>query len=121
MPKENWKWYGNAGHFIGGHECSFHLCTEIGDVLISTVGEWRPRGEMEKAILELGGRRNSFYETMVFHFRSRCDCGCEKPTDLFSEMEVVRYKLAATATAGHMRLCKKWDKRRGKKKWKKRK
>jgi len=38
-PKDEWEWFGHAGHFICGHMCRFHLCTRVGGYLISTVGE----------------------------------------------------------------------------------
>ena len=42
IEEKEWKWYGNAGHFIGSNSCRFHLCTEIGDFLVSTVGDYFP-------------------------------------------------------------------------------
>lgn len=48
IPKADWRWYGSAGHFICGHDCRFHLCTEIGEYLVSTVGElWPARAVRE--------------------------------------------------------------------------
>lgn len=38
----NWKWFGNAGHFICGSNCRFHMCTQVGDYLVSTVGQLWP-------------------------------------------------------------------------------
>lgn len=35
-------WFGNAGHFICGHWCRFHLTTQVGDFLVSTVGQYWP-------------------------------------------------------------------------------
>lgn len=42
IPTQEWKWFGKPGHFIGSHNCRFHLCTQVGDVLVSTVGEYWP-------------------------------------------------------------------------------
>lgn len=42
MRKKDWKWFGNAGHFICGSDCRFHLCTQVGNYLISTVGQYLP-------------------------------------------------------------------------------
>lgn len=39
ISKEKWKWFGSAGHFICAHLCRFHLTTQVGKYLISTVGE----------------------------------------------------------------------------------
>lgn len=44
-----WKWFGSAGHFICGHWCRFHLCTQVGSYLISTIGEYWP----ERAVREI--------------------------------------------------------------------
>ena len=33
------KWFGSPGHFICSFDCRFHLCTQVGDYLVSTVGE----------------------------------------------------------------------------------
>lgn len=39
------RWFGNAAHFIGGHECRFHMATQVGKYLVSTVGElWWSQG-----------------------------------------------------------------------------
>jgi len=44
IPQSEWKWFGNAGHFICSRDCQFHLCTQVGKFLISTVGElWGDR------------------------------------------------------------------------------
>lgn len=40
--KKEWKWFGVAGHFICAHYCRFHMCTQVGEYLISTVGEYIP-------------------------------------------------------------------------------
>ena len=46
MKKE--RWFGHAAHFICGSHCRFHLATQIGRYLISTVGElWPERGSRE--------------------------------------------------------------------------
>ena len=42
IPERDWKWFGHAAHFICGHWCRFHLATQIGDYLVSTVGEYWP-------------------------------------------------------------------------------
>jgi hypothetical protein len=41
-------WFGNVGHFICGHLCRFHMTTQVGKYLVSTVGEmWPDRGSRE--------------------------------------------------------------------------
>lgn len=42
IPESEWKWFGNAGHFICSHWCRFHLCTLVGGYIVSTVGQYWP-------------------------------------------------------------------------------
>jgi hypothetical protein len=42
------KWFGHAAHFICGPWCRFHLATQVGDYLISTVGEYWPEREVRE-------------------------------------------------------------------------
>lgn len=39
VPVSEWRWFGEHGHYILGRWCRFHLCTQIGDYLVSTVGK----------------------------------------------------------------------------------
>ncbi len=84
----DWEWFGNAGHFMCARWCRFHLCTKVGNYLISTVGEYvHPCHGMgndakEAKWLEenypgedIGANRK--YETMVFLAGERCvSVGC---------------------------------------------
>lgn len=98
-PSE-WNWFGHAGHFICGQSCRFHLCTQVGDFLVSTVGEYWPerpvreihadvadpawlranrhlRGdEFDAAYMKRFGYEavgyNRLYETMVFRAGKPC-------------------------------------------------
>lgn len=36
------QWFGHAAHFICGRWCRFHLATQVGRYLVSTVGEYWP-------------------------------------------------------------------------------
>ncbi len=46
--KGDWKWFGNAGHFICANHCRFHMTTQVGPWLVSTVGQyWPERGSRE--------------------------------------------------------------------------
>jgi len=123
IPKKDWRWFGNAGHFIAGQWCRFHLCTQIGSHLISTVGEYvHPRHGKGT---ELGGAHwlkknwpgeeigfNRFYETMVFEVGPPCTaegCNCGLPALASAEeLDFKGYKTAEEATAGHLAMCKKW-------------
>ncbi len=96
LDQSQWKWYGHAGHFICSRWCRFHLCTEVGNFLISTVGEYwpdRPVREIHAQVQDpiwlsenchlkgnsfdaaymsrfgferLGAGEDSIYETLVF-------------------------------------------------------
>lgn len=122
IPESEWKWFGFAGHFICGRWCRFHLCTEVGGYLVSTVGqfvhpmhgkgneqaeaEWlleNPNGQ------EIGYKRH--YETMVFKSGAPCDaegckCGTPLPSD-HTEVEMDGYSEPGEATAGHIAMCRK--------------
>src|SRR5919106_127620 len=42
------KWFGHAAHFICGRWCRFHLATQVGDYLVSTVGEYWPEHDVRE-------------------------------------------------------------------------
>jgi hypothetical protein len=113
IPKAKWKWFGNAAHYCGSNYCRFHLTTEIGKYVISSVGEYRPfnnNGKMEEIDYD------RFYETMVFKVSSHCDmneCGkCMLPIIDGNELDVSAYNTAGDAAKGHMAMCNKWAKKR---------
>lgn len=138
IDRAKWEWFGNAGHFIGGNHCRFHLCTRVGPWCVSTVGQlvWdegaREISAKSKGII-LEGRgdarlydflkRHGFetlgcgpeiFESMVFPAGPPCNakgCGCGQPTDGGEERDMVRYMTAKEATEGHMKLCYRWAKR----------
>jgi hypothetical protein len=129
--KETWQWFGNAGHFICAQWCRFHLCTKVGDYLVSTVGEYVPdegareihaqvrgielegRGDARLAdymkkvgFQEIGFRRT--YETMIFRAGAPCtrpDCNCGLPEINGSKLWMDGYTTAGDATLGHMAAC----------------
>lgn len=133
-----WKWFGHHGHLIVGRDCRFHLCTQVGDYLISTVGEYLPDERVREIIaqsrgVELRGkgdeRRADFlkkigfetigldrtYETMVFRVGDDvCDtpeCGCGMPkVEDWGELDMEGYNSAGDATRGHVAMCEKWAK-----------
>ena len=106
IPKSKWKWYGYAGHFIGGKSCSYHLSTRIGKYLVSTIGDYRPfgkRGERET----LGSDDDSWFETYVF----RCDGESEHGDPIlasWAEIDGERYAVSIEAERGHYRYCEKY-------------
>lgn len=116
-PKD-WKWYGMAGHFICGQWCRFHLCTLVGDTLVSTVGMYVPlhkvTNEREEGKFltenpngeEIGYDR--FYETMTFKAGKPCTtsgCGCGLPRTNGDNIDFAPYKFQADATRGHYEMC----------------
>jgi hypothetical protein len=135
ISKIDWKWFGHAGHFICAQWCRFHLCTLVGNYLVSTVGEYVPdegvreihcdvrgitlkgRGDERLAdymnkvgFQEIGCGRK--YETMVFKAGNPCsvkECHCGLPEISGSELEADGYNEAGAATAGHYAMCEKWS------------
>lgn len=123
VPRSQWKWFGDAGHFICGRWCRFHLCTEIGKYLVSTVGAYvhpskSKGGEMAESKWlaenwpgeDIGCGRK--YETMVFEISGeRCTylpCNCGMPQVVSTEIDFRGYNSPGHAAAGHMELCEKW-------------
>ena len=133
-----WKWFGNAGHFICARWCQFHLTTQVGKWLISTVGQYLPSESMREIFadnrgIELEGkgdaRRNDYtrkigfeeigynrtFETMVFLAGDPCvvdGCNCGLPLIDGSEIDSNGYDTAGDATAGHMAMCEKYAEKR---------
>lgn len=100
---ETWKWYGRPGHFCGSADCRFHLTTQVGPYLVSTVGDYHP---LNKDVpVNLGPNPEDGYETMVFRISGICHCGCGRPQHDGREIEVDWYASALSAEAGHYALC----------------
>jgi hypothetical protein len=130
-PIKDWKWFGNAGHFICASYCQFHLCTLIGDILVSTVGQYLPDSQVRDILAEsrgkplvgkgdhrradwmkkfgykeIGYRRK--FETMAFKSGKPCKakgCNCGLPTIDGSEIGFNAYNDPGAATKGHMEMC----------------
>lgn len=140
---KSWKWFGNAGHFICGQWCRFHLCTVVGGYLVSTVGQYWPERRVREIHAEcqdrawfmangmlLGDKFDSVYfdrfgyqtlgldrtfETMVFKAGEICKtvgCACGMPSMDGSEIDFLGYNDAKSATDGHMKMCRKWARRK---------
>lgn len=115
MTAQKWRWFGHAAHFICGHRCRFHLATQVGPWLVSTVGEMPPHNALPDANdgkwYEIGLGRT--YETMVFRAGAPCKrkgCACGLPEIDGSEQDFAGYNDAGAATVGHLKLCRKWAK-----------
>jgi hypothetical protein len=109
IREKDWHWDGHAQHFIGGRNCEFHLATRVGDFIISTVGEYRPRGNSlpdgtgeysEYTTIGL----NRLFETFVFR--------ASKPTgfdvDVYEEIDREDANECDDATVNHLLLCRKY-------------
>lgn len=114
IPVEQWKWMGFPAHFIGADRCRFRLATQIGGVIISTIGHMVPPSEDyppeligKSGLISLGYLRD--YETAVFAVGSPCGCGCgEQTIDVSRELSMTGYNSIKDATDGHMAVCRKW-------------
>lgn len=115
MGKVKWKWFGMAAHFICGHDCLFHMATQIGKYLISSVGFYVPvssRMNKKYEAQDIGLDRK--YETFVFNTKpGTCSCGCGLPNFDASEIDSLASNTIAEAQINHMKLCKKYDRRSG--------
>jgi hypothetical protein len=130
VSREQWEWFGNAGHFICARNCQFHLTTKVGRFLVSTVGEYMPEESVREILarsrgITLVGRGDErlasyqsqlgfeeigygrTYETMVFAIGDEtCPCGCGLPVPVdYSELTAEGYRDAKTATQGHYAPC----------------
>ena len=116
IPEHEWQWFGSAGHFICGKYCRFHLATQVGEYLVSTVGEYvhpmhsRGSEKIEHEWLkdnwpgqDLGPGRK--YETMVFRATGTCECGCGLPKHDGTELRLVGAMTAGQARTNHMECC----------------
>ena len=138
MTPDKWIWFGSAGHFICGDQCRFHLCTQIGKYLVSTVGEYLPDDGIREILaknrrivlkgmgdarkvdylnrvgFETMGASPYLYETMVFKAGKPCDaeechCGLPFPDD-YTELDGTRWMTPKEAREGHYAFCEKWSK-----------
>lgn len=105
ITQDKWKWFGTAGHLTVSAWCRFHLCTEVGKYMVSTVGEHWPERDVREihasitdpkwheennylrgdrydaAYMERFGYKeiglDAKYETYVFEIGAHCDAkGC---------------------------------------------
>lgn len=107
----SWKWLGHKQHLIVARRCQFSLATQIGDVVVSTVGEWDPEEAVRKIVglkedefEEIGAGRK--YETMICRTNGSHECGCPNTDGDEWQMEGA-YNTAAAAQAGHLAICHK--------------
>lgn len=102
IPANEWVWCGLPGHFVGGRDCRLHLSTRVGDLRVSTVGDYHPPGHTEDGPKEIGWGR--LYETMVFPVDGH---GLHGEGGIAGdELICEAYNAPEDAEAGHMRLCR---------------
>ena len=106
QSRAGWKWYGYAGHFIGGASCAFHMSTQVPGYLISTLGDYRPNKKRET----LGADAESFFETFVFKCAGDDKYG--NPILDYSEIDSRRYADSLAAERGHYEFCEKYAERK---------
>ena len=106
---------------IVGRWCRFHMCTEIGGLLVSTVGAYvHPRHSQGSEVREaawLGTHwpgedigYNRKFETMVFAISGYCKskkCGCGQPTIDPEELYADGCNDLREARQMHMKVCEK--------------
>lgn len=99
IPQSDWVWYGFPGHFVGGNDCVYHLCTRIGTHLISTIGLWRTK---EEEILSLGLGNDDIFELMIFV----CDGEDENGNPVIGkEMYREHFSTSIEAEMRHREVC----------------
>lgn len=120
-PPQEWKWYGYPAHFIGAPNCHFHLATEIGRILVSTVGEYYPPVHLDDSgnvvysppdmPQTIGWNR--LYETMVCLIDplTRCHekgCECLMPEITAYELHMEAANARGEAARNHLKTCYLW-------------
>ena len=109
IPESDWTWCGGPHHFVGRSNCRFHLATQVGLILVSTVGEYRPPssgGDMKP----LGLAADSFYETMVFLVEDYPGQDC--PIGQFTadgQVECVHSSTPTEASTAHRSMARRWS------------
>ena len=106
IPVDEWVWYGYPCHLIVSAYCLFHMGTRIGNVLVSTVGDYRPDGP-DNLVRTLPASPGSYYETMVFLCDGEDEDGDPNVID-WGEIDVDVYDTHRNARNGHRAICEKW-------------
>ena len=103
IPENKWHWYGLPAHLCVSDYCRFHLVTEIGKYVVSTVGDYHPHNSQpDSKPEEIGWDR--LYETQVFKWKGRCPC-CGMPKVILEEIKMRGANDAKAARKNHMDLC----------------
>ena len=136
VTRDQWIWMPHPAHFICARDCKFFLATKVGDVIVSTVGEYFPDSQIRKIFansrgVEIEGKGDEYdynyikkmgyedlhhegwkYETMVFKAEPMPENGCRAcafKIIVSDSKEEEWYKTAEEAVAGHYKLCEKYS------------
>lgn len=108
VPPSDWKWFGMAAHYICAADCLFHMATQVGEYIVSSVGDLRLR----EADGSRGKRQaigcDRYYETFVFKAGPLCTCGCGMPDIDGNEIDCAPADDPMTARENHMAMCAKY-------------
>jgi hypothetical protein len=107
ISQSEWKWFGFPMHLCVARECVFHLATQVGQYVISTVGDYYPLINGRRVREQVGCDR--FGETYVFKVDGQEKCGC--PSIDLSEIDSTHYGENDRCTemnAGHLAMCMKY-------------
>lgn len=133
--KSKWVWMPHPGHFICSNWCRFKLNTYVGGYIVSTVGEYVPDAGVREIIAQqkgvvLEGKGDErlyeymskvgyeplglsrLYETMVFKAKRAKDGCCPWEASSYENLDSGAYMTADEAYTGHLKLCKKWSKKK---------
>lgn len=131
IPASEWVWMGHPAHFICSQWCRFHLATRVGDVIVSTLGEYLPDAPVREIYAECRGvtlegkgddrlgdymdkvgfeeiGAGRLYETMVFKAKHRPGDCCEWRQADGTDLDFEGYNDPTEAARGHMAMCEKW-------------
>ena len=116
IPASDWKWFGSPLHFCCADRCLWHLGTQVGEYVISSVGFMRPMPIKTESDLRRAERigADGLYEVFVFKAGPPHKCGC--PTIDGLEIEARRFGFNddipwdghAEADACHREMCEKY-------------
>lgn len=100
IPKGEWVWYGYPGHLVVAKRCAYHLCTRIGDKLVSTVGAFFPNHH--SPMETIGSGDDDYFETFTFECLGEDEYGNPQRGE---ELASIRYKTSIEAERGHRVTC----------------
>lgn len=139
MIKTKTVWMPHPGHFVCANDCRFHLNTYVNGYIVSTVGEYWPDSSVRRLHAQLNDivikgegddwDRNYFkkfgyeeigagrkYETMVFKAVMVKNTCCPYRANHDKMFDFSGYNDAEAAYLGHMKMIRKWSKKKTKKK-----